>query len=89
MYICTYTILYITHNYNYTVLLSDMQDSTPIFSFISYISVQLSSCICALKYFAPKFNAEVVHFWRALIGRIYMRSILLHLMQLKHDSSVN
>ena len=61
------------------------------FFFISKVSVQLglSSCICALKCFAPKFNTEVVHFWRALIGRIYKRSILFHLTQLKHDSSVN
>ena len=31
----------------------------------------------------------MVHFWWALIGRTYKRSILFHLTQLKHDSSVN
>ena len=65
-----------------------LTNNGPRFSYV-WFSLGLSICICVLKYFAPKVNTEVVHFWWALIGRTYKRSILFHLTQLKNDSSVN
>ena len=74
----------------FTLSIDSLIKKDPFFLLVqSSVQLGLSSCICTLKYFAPKFNTKMVQFWQALIDRTYKRSILFHLAQLKHDICVN